>query len=280
MWGHDDEGNPPTGKASSPIKLEEEFTMRFGFAVIAVASALPLMLGACTAQHRQANDKDPTAVAEELKALSRLRHDAGARGDREAYARGTADEFIATDDEGTTRNRKAILSGFGPASQSPLQDTLGEATDIQISDLGDTAILNYRTTERELFSDSVIVTSQRRSEVYVWRDHRWQLVLAQTTPIAENHRKTVLVDPSVYDAYVGTYEWFPGKVDVITRQGNKLISKLTGYAEDELFPVSPTTFIEEDDLGEQTFVRDESGRVIYYTYRRSDGQELKAARIK
>lgn len=254
--------------------------MAFRCAVIAVAAALPLMLGACKAQHRRANYKDPTAVAEELKTPSRLRHDAGARGDREAYARGTADELITTDDEGTTRNREAILSSFGLASQSPLQDTLGEATDIQVRDLGDTAILNYRTTERELFSDSVILTSERRSEVYVWRDHRWQLVLAQTTPIAENHRKPVVVDPSVYDAYVGTYEWFPGKVDVVTRQGNRLISNLTGYAADELLPVSPTTFIEKDDLGEQTFARDGSGRVIYYTYRRSDGQELKAMRVK
>lgn len=52
----------------------------------------------------------------------------------------------------------------------------------------------------------------------------------------------VIVDPSVYDRYVGRYELMPGFVLTITRQGDRLMSQATGQAKVEIFPSSETEF--------------------------------------
>src|ERR1044072_540272 len=91
-------------------------------------------------------------------------------------------------------------------------------------------------------------------------------------------RIIVKVDPSVYDSYVGEYEIAPGLVLVVTREGDKLMSQATpvprppsapAQPKSEMFPESETTFFVKDADAQFTFVRNDQGRVIQVTIKRT-----------
>ena len=92
-------------------------------------------------------------------------------------------------------------------------------------------------------------------------------------------RKPVAVDPRTYNGYIRQYEWRPGFVDTVVVKDGKLWSQL-GEDEGEYLPLGSDTFVVKDDLGGVTFSRDARGHVTDYIYRRVDGQEIHAKKIK
>ncbi len=145
---------------------------------------------------------------------------------------------------------------------------------------GNTAVLDYRVTVHEQFTDADIISEQRYTETYIKQSDAWLLIAKQWGNLPVNFHKPVAVDTSVYKDYVGQYEWRPlDDVETISVKDGKLWSQFP-KEEDEYLPLSSDTFFVKDDIGSVTFVRDAQGHVTGYTYHRWDGQEIHAKKIK
>ncbi len=92
-------------------------------------------------------------------------------------------------------------------------------------------------------------------------------------------RQAIVVDPAVYDGYVGEYEIAPSFSITITKEGNKLLAQATGQPKLELFPESPTKFFVKEVAVQIEFVVEGTGKatglVLY-----QGGRQLPAKKIK
>ena len=69
-------------------------------------------------------------------------------------------------------------------------------------------------------------------------------LLARNSPLfaAPKARTEIDVDPRIYDGYVGRYQFAPGVLLTVTRDGNRLFAQLTGQPAFEVFPESTKDF--------------------------------------
>jgi CubicO group peptidase (beta-lactamase class C family) len=75
--------------------------------------------------------------------------------------------------------------------------------------------------------------------------------------------KIVEVDPSAYDALIGTYKFGDGDgVATVTREGKHLFGQVAGQPKLELLPKSETEFGLREVNAQVTFVKDANGKVI------------------
>ena len=87
------------------------------------------------------------------------------------------------------------------------------------------------------------------------------------------------VDPAIYDAYVGEYDYGHGAILTVTKEGNRLFAQLTGRPKFEIFAKSETEFFWKIVNAQVTFVENEEGKVIKAIHRQG-GNELEAPKIK
>lgn len=103
----------------------------------------------------------------------------------------------------------------------------------------------------------------------------WDAVLSSVPPLVPAEGKVVPVDPKVYDAYVGRYEFGPEAVLTVTRDGNRLLVEATGKSpvysfrvkqKEELFPTSATDFFSRNRRGDRLrFIKDGGNKVTGLT---------------
>jgi hypothetical protein len=145
---------------------------------------------------------------------------------------------------------------------------------------GNTAIVSYLATNHEQFGNTDLTTEQRRTETFVKRDGSWLLIAIHWHDLPINHRKPAVVEGRSYTEYLGEYKSRPeDDVETVFVKDAKLWSR-TGTDLGEWLPADGDTFFFKEDLGSLTFSRDNKGRVIGYTYRRSNGQEIYNTKIK
>ncbi|MEE3181481.1 MAG: serine hydrolase [Planctomycetota bacterium] len=89
----------------------------------------------------------------------------------------------------------------------------------------------------------------------------------------------VKVDPALYDAYLGRYDYGGGQVLTVTRDGGKLMGQLTGQPKLLLLPRSKTEFFFRVVNAEVAFVSDPKGKVIGVEHLQN-GRTLEAPRLK
>jgi Domain of unknown function (DUF4440)/Domain of unknown function (DUF3471) len=217
------------------------------------------------------------AQQEVLNVRNTLR-EAALRRDMTAWSRYVADDCIFSNDDGILITKAQFIEHVGKLR--PEYDRSVNPRDYVIHLYGNTAVLNFRLTGHEQFTDADIISELRQTETYVKQNGSWLLVARQWGNLPVNFRKPVAVDTSVYKDYVGQYEWRAGDdLDIVSVKDGKLWSQL-GKDEDEYLPLGPDTFFVKDDLGSVTFSRDAQGHVIGYTYHRVDGQEIHVKKIR
>lgn len=91
-------------------------------------------------------------------------------------------------------------------------------------------------------------------------------------------RVAIKVDPKLLDAYVGQYELRPDFILSISKEGDRLLSALTGQPQAELFPESETKFFLKIVDAQVTFVKDDKGVVTHLILH--EGGDQKANKIK
>jgi len=217
------------------------------------------------------------AQLEVLKVRNVLR-DTALRRDMAAWSRYVADDCIFSTEDGTLQTKAQFIEHVGKLP--PEYDRSINPRDYVIHVYGNVAVINFRLTGHEQFTDADIISEERQTETYVKKNGAWLLVARQWGLLPVNFRKPVNVDSSTYKDYVGQYQWRPlDEVETVSLKDGKLWSNLGG-TEDEALPLGSETFFFKDDLGSVTFIRDTQGHVTSYTYHRSDGQEIHVKKIK
>jgi Domain of unknown function (DUF4440)/Domain of unknown function (DUF3471) len=217
------------------------------------------------------------AQQEVLKVRDALRETA-LRRDMSAWSRHVSEDCIFSTDDGTLHTKAQFIEHMGKLP--PEYDRSVNQRDYVIHVYGDAAVINFRLTGHEQFTDADIISEERQTETYVKQNGSWLLVARHWGLLPVNFRKPVAVDTSAYKDYVGQYQWRPlDEVETISLKDGKLWSNLGGD-EDEALPLSSETFFFKDDLGSITFVRGDLGHVTGYTYHRNDGQEIHVKKIK
>jgi hypothetical protein len=80
-------------------------------------------------------------------------------------------------------------------------------------------------------------------------------------------RIAIKLNPGIYDSYAGKYSFAsetnrPGKMTLtIKRNGDALISQVTGQFAEEIFPESSTTFFNAMEMAQLTFIKNDQGEV-------------------
>ena len=204
---------------------------------------------------------------------------AGERRDYVTWSRYVADDCIYSDDDGVldTNPKASILELW----KLPLAYDHGvNPRDYVVHVYGNTAVLNYRVTIHEQFTDADIISEQRYTETYIKQNGSWLLVAKQWGNLPVNFHKPVAVDITVYRDYIGQYEWRPlDDVETLSVKDEKLWSQ-SGKDVHEYLPLGAESFFAKSDLGSITFIRDTQGHVTGFAYHRWDGQEIQAKKIK
>jgi hypothetical protein len=219
---------------------------------------------------------------QEVLDAHKARVEAGEKLDYATWSRLVADDCISSDDDGVVHtNPKAHIMELWKLP--PEYDRAVNPRDFVVHVYGNTAVINFRFTEHEQFTDTDLISEIRQTETYIKQNGSWLLIAKQWGKLPVNFHKPVAVDTSVYKDYVGQYEWRPGDplggLDIVSLKDGKLWSKLGGD-EGEALPLSSDTFFFKDALGSETFSRDPQGHVIAYTYHIADGQEIHVKKIK
>jgi hypothetical protein len=125
--------------------------------------------------------------------------------------------------------------------------------------------------------EQVFTEHLQRLDVYVRERGRWRLQ-SMTAVRPPEAPAVVAMSVSALAAYAGTYEFGPGIVSTVAREGDHLIEQTTGNPPGPLLPVGPDTFYAPSDLeGRVVFTRDANGRVNAQLYR-SGSQEVRGRR--
>lgn len=246
---------------------------------------LPIIVFCVAASALYAAEPPRYSAAEQevLKVRNTLRETA-LRRDMTSWSRFVADDCIFSTDDGTLINKAQFIKHIGKLP--PEYDRSTDPRDYVIHMYGTTAIINFRLTTHEQFTDADIVSEQRRTETYVKQNGSWLLVARHWSNLPVNYHKPVAVDTHAYPDYVGQYEWRPGDdLETISVENGSLRSRIgrasqIGIDEDEYLPLAADTFFVKSDLGTAVFSRDPHGRVTGYTYHRADGQEIHVRKIK
>ncbi|HEV2806578.1 MAG TPA: DUF4440 domain-containing protein [Chthoniobacterales bacterium] len=232
---------------------------------------LPLMIWMClislvmlgqTTGEQESDGK----VRDELRKLHADYNDAGAKRDRAALERLFADGYVWVQGNGSVTTKAKhidnIMSNTAPFSApAPPFD--------QIAVYGDTAVLRSTEGKAGLFATTVFAKI----------DGRWQFVHAQGT-LLPPERKPVAIDPKVLDALVGSYEFRPGEIAIVTKEGDALMWKGGRRPTVKLLPLSETEFFVAESGVQMIFHKDDKGKITQVTLRVGTYQDTQAKKIQ
>jgi hypothetical protein len=205
-------------------------------------------------------------VKEELQKLFADLNEAITKKDRATLERIYADEFQFIHGNGTVVDKATQINGImtnDPVSSSPVPTPSFDHVFLYT----DMAIL--RTTARGVAG----------TNIYAKREGRWQIVQVQGTRLAPGH-KAVKIDPQLLDTFLGKYEFGPGAVATVTREGDALKWRGGNRLPVTLMPLSETHFFAQETDSEMTFAKDDKGRVMGVVLKLGVCQESKAKKIE
>jgi CubicO group peptidase (beta-lactamase class C family) len=73
-------------------------------------------------------------------------------------------------------------------------------------------------------------------------------------------RQEIILNPAVYETYIGDYEFAPGIILSVTTESQRIFAQLTGQNRVEIFPESATQFFLKVVDAQLTFILEETGK--------------------
>ena len=212
-------------------------------------------------------------AAEQLKLVERIRArlDASAQGDAARWA-----TFVDNDCICGLETKAAIQHAIATRLPS-VKNWYGEILDLRLRFLGETAVARYRITEHTEVGGQHTSLQEWRTEIYARRKEGWILIAGADTVISPEPT-VVKVDPRIFDGYTGKYQYAPGLVDTVTREGDRLFIQPSGEPRVELFAESETTYFAKGEPWRLIFMKDPHGAVTALVLRQQ-GQEWTAVKV-
>jgi hypothetical protein len=211
---------------------------------------------------------DKQEAEREVLTAIRARLDAVAHNDVKTWAHYVADEMLSPL-EGEVRSKQAWIESH-ENWPSAVKYYYGPLEDAKVRIHGDTAVVTFRAKQYNDVGGQIRYFQSWQIETHIRRGSHWLLVALADAPIL-SEPATAKVDPKIYDAYVGEYEYAPDLIAKVRRVGNKLMHELPGFGQEELLPENDTTFFIKGEAAAGSsrtiFVCDPNGRVTHYIYR-------------
>lgn len=118
--------------------------------------------------------------------LMQLERDIGKANMERDYAffdRVEAEEFIFTDSGGSVTNKKQDLEGLKQPPNLDVKLVAYDVDEMRVMLYKKTAVVTGRVTARRTLKDAAVTTQSRFTDVFVWRQGRWQLVAGHSSRI-------------------------------------------------------------------------------------------------
>jgi ketosteroid isomerase-like protein len=201
--------------------------------------------------------------------------------DADAIAQMLTDDFLIVSNPAVPGvDKTRYLAGLKQPLPSPQRWDSYEFSEIVRHYYGDTLVTFTVATLKGINPNNEPFTSRARfTTTSVKRQGRWQIVAIHGSPIPIE-RAAAKVDPKLFDAYAGQYQ-FPSSVITVTREGDKLFwQSSTATTKVELIPASETAFFVRGSQNQNIFVKDETGQVAHIKQVLVDGREARFKKIK
>ena len=226
----------------------------------------------------QSEQKSANAATEaELVRIGQELYDALAVGNKLPWEKYVADDIIYTDENWHILTKKDLLDGLSPLPKGYSGSIRMASVQSRIN--GDAAVLSYRALEEEYIFGQKLTPIYLVTDTYFKRNGQWQLVASHVI-VMPGERKSVVMNPRLYQPFVGQYELTQGVTYTIALEGEKLIGQRSGRAKEELVPADENTFFRKGSIrGEKVFARDASGHVTAMLDRR-ENNDLTWKKIK
>ena len=120
------------------------------------------------------------------EALMQLERDIGKANIDNDYAffdRVEAEEFIFTDAGGGVTTKKQDLEGLKQPPNPDVKLTAYDVDDMNVRLYDKTAVVIGRVTTKRIVKGQALTSQSRFTDVFVWRDGRWQLVAGHSSRI-------------------------------------------------------------------------------------------------
>ena len=206
--------------------------------------------------------------------LQRLR--AYSSGDSTAYRKLLADEFVHVDDSGKRRTVPELVAYTGVGNSSRWEVSQVHAR--MITDA--IAIVDCQALDIAMEGSREVRRPLHETDVFVLRDGRW-LYLEHTETHVLSSPKAITPDPKLLDDYVGQYEFWPGRTDTFTREGDQLLARdESDKKPTPLLAATNESFFVDGEADLVIFVRDAGGKVTHELAHAPDGQLFVAQKVK
>ena len=217
------------------------------------------------AQVHSVESKDDKTKQEIQKLFTDL-NEAILKKDRAALERAYADEFQFVRPSGAVMTKTAQIDGV--MSNDPLSSTpVATPAPDRMMVYGDVVIL------RNMVRGAAI------SSFIVKKEGRWQLFQVQGTRLAPE-RNPIKINPQMLDSFLGKYEFGPGAVATVTREGDALKWRGGNRMPVTLVPLSETHFFGKESETEMMFTKNDKGQVTDVLLKVGSCQESKARKIE
>jgi hypothetical protein len=225
-----------------------------------------LFLTVVTSAQATSDANRQAKVKEELQKLFADLNEAIVKKDRAKLERVYADEFQFIHGNGYVVTKTAQIDGI--MANTPLSSTPVPVPSFDPLLLyGDVAV--FRDTVRNVAG----------TNIYVKKNGQWQIFQVQGTRLAPQ-RNAVKIDPQLLDSFLGRYEFGPGAVATVTREGDVLKWRGGNRLPAELVPLSDTRFFGKENDSEMTFTKNDNGQVTDVVLKLGVCQESRAKKIE
>lgn len=127
----------------------------------------------------------PSKLEQELRAVHQQINDALNRGDKAAFKRLIADDYIVSTVSGKRLSKTDVLKGVPDAKDVGKVKLTETLSDVQVRDYGDVALMSYISDGVQQIGEQKFTARMRATAIYHHRNGRWQLVAEHWTSIPE-----------------------------------------------------------------------------------------------
>lgn len=120
------------------------------------------------------------------QALMQLERDIGKANIDSDYAffdRVEAEEFVFTDAGGGVTNKKQDLEGLKQTPNTDVKLVAYDVDDMNVRLYDKIAVVTGRVTTKRLVKGQTMISQSRFTDVFVWREGRWQIVAGHSSRI-------------------------------------------------------------------------------------------------
>ena len=147
--------------------------------------ALLILASLSVASSQTAKLSEAERTKNDLMQLERDIGKANIASDYPFFERVEAEEFIFTDAGGGVTSKKQDLEGLKQPANPDVKLVAYDVDEMNVLLYDKTAVVTGRITTKRMVKGAEVVSKSRFTDVFVWRQERWQLVAGHSSRIRQ-----------------------------------------------------------------------------------------------